>query len=89
MVCKLRVQRVIVSEIDEDRRNIAKEIGADITFNPSKENLVEEVRNLTEGRGADVVFNTTPIASVAEQAVNIVAPSGRVVMYSSIHPTSQ
>lgn len=86
MVCKLKGARVIVSELSEERRKIAEELGADITFNPSKDDLGEKVKSITNGRGADVVFNTTPIAAVAEQATKAVANSGRVVMYSSIHP---
>lgn len=86
MVSKLKGARTIVSEPDENRRKLAKEIGADITFDPTKEDLIEKVKSLTEGRGADVVFNTTAIAAVAGQAIKATGKSGRVIMYSSIHP---
>lgn len=86
MVCKLRGARVILSEPSAERRKIAEELGADATFDPTKEDLVEKVKSLTEGKGANVVFNTTPIAAVAQQAINAVGKLGRVVMYSSIHP---
>ena len=32
------------------------------------------------------MFNTTPISAVAAQAVQMAAPMGRIVMYSSQHP---
>jgi L-iditol 2-dehydrogenase len=86
MVCKLRGARVILSEPDEGRRKLAEELGADVTFDPTKEDLEEKIKSLTQGRGADVVFNTTPIAPVAEQAIKAVGKTGTVVMYSSIHP---
>lgn len=86
MVSKLRGGRVIVSEPDPVRRKKAEEAGADITFNPIEENFVEKVKSLTEGRGADVIFNTTAIAKIAEEAVQGLGKTGRVVMYSSIHP---
>lgn len=86
MVSKLRGARVIVSELDPTRRDKALEAGADIVFDPSKENFVEKVKSLTEGRGADVIFNTTAIAKVAEEAVQGLGKTGRIVMYSSIHP---
>lgn len=86
MLSKMRGARVIVSEPDEKRRNFALSLGADIAFNPIEEDPVEKVKSLTEGRGADVVFNTTAIAAVAETAVNMLGKTGRVVMYSSIHP---
>lgn len=77
--------RVILSEPDERRAQLAKELGADITINPLSVDPVEEVKKIT-GRGAEVVFNTTAIAAVAKQAVEMTAPLGQCVMYSSIHP---
>lgn len=50
--------RTIVSDIDEDRLKIAKELGADIVLNPVKENLVKTVSDFTSGRGTDAVIFT-------------------------------
>ncbi|MDD3337369.1 MAG: alcohol dehydrogenase catalytic domain-containing protein [Lachnospiraceae bacterium] len=86
MAAKLSGARVIMSEPDEVRRKIAEELGCDITFSPMEKDPVKFVQSLTDGRGAEVVFNTTPIAAVAAQAIQMVAPMGRVVMYSSQHP---
>lgn len=86
MSAKLSGARVILSEPDPERRRIAEELGCDITFNPLEKNPVEYVRSLTEGRGAEAVFNTTPISAVAKQAVEMTAPMGRCIMYSSQHP---
>ena len=47
---------------------------------------VEFVKKITKNIGAEAVFNTTPISAVAAQAIQMVAPMGRVVMYSSQHP---
>ena len=86
MSAKLSGARVILSEPDPVRRKIAEELGCDITFNPIETAPVDFIRSLTEGRGAEVVFNTTPISAVAKQAVEMTAPMGRCVMYSSQHP---
>lgn len=83
---KLSGARVIMSEPDEKRREIAESLGCDITFSPLEKAPVEYVKSLTEGRGAEVVFNTTPISIVAKQAVEMTAYMGRCVMYSSQHP---
>ncbi len=83
---KLQGTRVIISEPDEKRRNLAIELGCDITINPFTTDPVKAVKDLTGGRGADVVFNTTPISSVSEQAVQMTGNMGRCVMYSSQHP---
>lgn len=86
MCAKLSGARVILSEPDEVRRKIAEELGCDMTINPLETDPIEFVKSLTEGRGAEVVFNTTPISAVAKQAVEMTAPMGRCVMYSSQHP---
>lgn len=86
LAAKLSGARVILSEPDPERRKIAKELGCDITLNPVETDPVDYVRSLTEGRGAEAVFNTTPISAVAKQAVEMTAPMGRCVMYSSQHP---
>ena len=86
MLAKCRGARVILSEVDGERRKLAEELGADITFNPMEVDPVAKVKELTDGRGADVVINTTAIASVVPQAIDMTGPCGRMVQYSSMHP---
>ncbi len=86
MVAKLRGARVIMSEIDEKRRNLALELGCDIAFSPKEKDAVAYVKELTGGRGADAVFDTTVLPSVAAQAIDMAGKMGRVVMYSSVSP---
>ncbi|MCF0237628.1 MAG: zinc-binding dehydrogenase, partial [Sphaerochaetaceae bacterium] len=86
MLAKKRGARVILSEVDPERRKLGEKLGADITINPAQCDAVEEVKKLTEGRGADVVFNTTAIPSVVPQAIDMTGPFGRMVQYSSMHP---
>ncbi|MCI8400666.1 MAG: zinc-binding dehydrogenase [Lachnospiraceae bacterium] len=86
MLAKRRGARVILSEMDEDRRKLALDLGADIVIDPSGEDPVEKVKKLTEGRGADIVFNTTAIGAVVPQAIEMCGKAGRMVQYSSMHP---
>ena len=83
---KMKGARVILSEPLAERREKALSLGCDDVVDPMADDVVEAVRKLTEGRGALVVFNTTAIPAIAEQAVNMTAPTGTVVMFSSIHP---
>lgn len=85
LCAKRKGARVIMSEPDAKRRDLALEMGADLVVDPSSEDPVAFVKALS-GRGADVVFNTTPVATVAEQAVQMTSYMGRCVMYSSMHP---
>lgn len=86
MLCKKRGCRVILSEVDPVRRELAAKLGADVTFNPLEKDPVAYVKELTEGRGADCVFNTTAIPSVVPQAIAMVGKTGKMVQYSSMHP---
>ncbi len=82
-LAKLRGARVISCEVDDERLELAKKLGADILINSAKENPVDRVRELTEGRGADVVFCTAALTFLAEQSIEMTGNHGRVVMYSS------
>lgn len=88
MLAKKKGARVIISEVDPKRRELALSLGADIAINPMECNAVEEVKKLTDGRGADVVFNTTAISSVVSDAIDMTGACGRMIQYSSLHPDS-
>lgn len=85
-LAKLRGARVIACEIDPDRLEVAKKMGADILINSKEVNAVDKVKEITEGRGADVVFCTAAITKLAEDSINMVSKVGRAIMYSSFHP---
>lgn len=85
-LAKLRGARVIACEMDEERIEIARKMGADVVVNSKKEKAVERVRELTDNRGADAVFCTVAAAEAAEQSVAMAGKLGKVVFYSSIHP---
>ena len=88
LLAKLKGARVILSEPMEERRQKALSLGCDDVINPMEVDAVEGVKALTQGRGGIVVFNTTAIPAIAAQAVEMTAPTGTVVMFSSIHPNN-
>ena len=53
---KLSCVRVAVIDFDDRRLEIAKEFGAEIVINPTKENSVETIKNWSDGHGADAVL---------------------------------
>ena len=83
---KMKGARIIVSEVDEKRREKCLKTGAHIGFNPMEVDIVKEVKELTNGLGADIVINTTSIYKVGEQGVQMLAPYGRYIAYASLHP---
>lgn len=85
-LAKLRGARVIACEVDEERLEVARKMGADILINSREVNAIERVKELTEGRGANVVFCTAAIPQLADDSIQMTGKVGRVIMYSSFHP---
>ena len=81
--------RVIVSEIIEERLEVAKKLGADDTVNPARENLIKKVKELTEGRGADAVIMAVGIPNLVEQAITIAGIGSVVNIFAGIYPPTK
>lgn len=78
--------RVLACDLNPERLALAKKIGAHCIVDSSKENLSAKVKEISRNLGANVVFDTTPIHSVAEEAVELVSNTGKVILYSSFYP---
>jgi len=78
--------RVIVSEIDPDRLAKARELGADVTIDATKEDPVARVRELTQGRGTESVITAIGSGKANEQAMAMLSERGRLVLFASAHP---
>ncbi len=82
-VLKAEGLTVIVSELSEARKSIARSTGvADHVLDPSKENVVARVHQLTGGQGADVGFECSSVDAVLDQLLDGVRPGGVVVNVS-------
>jgi threonine dehydrogenase-like Zn-dependent dehydrogenase len=55
-VASPKIREYIVADLDDDRLKLAKEMGATITLNPSKVDVVKEVMKITGNRGVDVAI---------------------------------
>jgi threonine dehydrogenase-like Zn-dependent dehydrogenase len=88
LVLKRRGARVIVCELDAERRAKAHSLGADVVLDPADGDFDVQVRALTDGRGADAVVAAVGSARVDELAFKLVAKTGKVVLFASAHPTS-
>ena len=89
MLLRQRGARVILSEPLAERREKALSLGCSNVIDPMAGDAVEAVKALTGGRGANFVFNTTAIPVIAGQAVEMTAPTGTTIMFSSIHPNEK
>ncbi|WP_368756412.1 zinc-binding dehydrogenase [Enterococcus avium] len=78
--------RVLACDLNPERLELAKKIGAHYIIDSSKEDLLAKVKEISHNLGANVVFDTTPIHSVAEESVELVSNTGKVILYSSFYP---
>src|SRR5437773_7905167 len=70
--------QVFAIEVNDHRRGIAKEMKADLTIDPSKENARAIVAERTDGQGADVVLEMAGHPDAIRTAFDIVRRGGRI-----------
>jgi 2-desacetyl-2-hydroxyethyl bacteriochlorophyllide A dehydrogenase len=74
--------RVIVVDVLDGKLQLAKQLGADVVINSTKEDPIEIVKNLTDGVGADVVVEVAGTAESFNTASEIIKHNGKFVFYS-------
>ncbi|MCB9173369.1 MAG: bi-domain-containing oxidoreductase [Flavobacteriales bacterium] len=81
MLKKSGVQ-VIVSDFDQKRLDLAKELGADLVINPSQEDLLKTVSSFTGGYGTDGVLFTAATSSSKplSESFKMCRKKGKVVL---------
>ena len=73
---------VLATASSDEKLKLAKELGADFTFNYLDKSFVEPVREFTAGRGVDIVFESIGGDSLL-QDIAVAAPFGRIVVYGA------
>jgi len=77
--------RVLVSEIQEQRCKLAEELGFQ-TVNPAKEDVVEATKRFSDGKGMDAVVLAVGATKANEQALQVIAPLGRILFFAAGYP---
>lgn len=74
--------QVIVSDFDQKRLDLAKELGADLVINPAQEDLIKTVSSYTGGYGADGVLFTAATSSSKplSESFKMCRKKGKVVL---------
>lgn len=80
---------IYVSDIDDSRLKLAKELGATETINAKTADAVEHVRKLTSGAGVDVALEAVGSTPTIKAAVESVRKGGTVVLIGNIAPTAE
>lgn len=71
--------KVIISEPQTERTEIAKRLGATHVINPLKEDFAERVLEITEGMGADLFMEATGLPTQVYPAIERVIWEGRTL----------
>ncbi|MEO6317143.1 MAG: zinc-dependent alcohol dehydrogenase family protein [Acidimicrobiales bacterium] len=69
---------VIAIDLADTRLEAAKQFGADITINNSREDALAVVRELTGGLGADVAIEAVGVPATFELATQLARPGGHI-----------
>ena len=71
--------KVVAFDINDDKLNFAKELGADAIINSTNVDPIEEVNRLTNNKGLDATVITAVAKTSFNQAVDVVKAGARVV----------
>lgn len=80
LICKAAGVPVIAIEPHPDRRQMAKQYGAQATVDPTAGKLVEEVMDQTGGQGASLIIECSGSDKGRASALDIVTRAGRIVL---------
>ncbi len=74
-------KQIIVLDVRDDRLAKAKAFGADLTMNPAKEPVADQVRALTDGLGCDIYIEATGYPQSVEQGLDMIRSLGTFVEF--------
>ena len=78
---KISGARVAAIDVEDSKLGLAKELGADITFNTSglsKAEIISEIRKKNSGRGADAVIDYVGNSATASLGFDLLGKDGRL-----------
>ncbi len=69
---------IMAADLSAERRKSALDWGADYVFDPADPELAQSVKDVTGGKGARVIIEVTGQSVALKQALDCVAPFGRI-----------
>jgi L-iditol 2-dehydrogenase len=75
----LGARTIIATDVADTNLEAARALGADVTLNPVRDAVVDEVRRLT-GAGVDVTLEASGSPAALAQVVDVTRPRGSVVL---------
>ena len=81
--------RIFAVDLEADKLELARKLGADVALDPQKSGRRGEVAQATEGRGADVAFEAVGITASVKTAIAPCAGAGRSRSSATCRPRSR
>ncbi|HAA85325.1 MAG TPA: L-threonine 3-dehydrogenase [Kosmotogaceae bacterium] len=78
---------VIVTELNETRKNLARKMGADIVLDPRQNDVLSSVLRLTDGDGADILLEMSGNESALIQGLSCLT-NGGIASILGVYPSS-
>jgi len=78
--------KIIAVDLEDSKLDMAVKLGANITLNPSKNDIQKEILDLSEGRGADIAFEAVGISATVKTAIEGVRKGATVTLIGNISP---
>jgi erythritol/L-threitol dehydrogenase len=75
-------KKLIVLDTKPERLELAKKFGADLVFNPIKDDVVKIVKDMTGGYGCDIYIEATGHPDAVVQGLQMIRKLGRFVEFS-------
>ncbi len=79
--------KIIAIDLEQDKLELAKKLGADFVFNPKTDKINEEILGLTCKRGADIVFEVVGMEATVNMAIESVRKGGTVTLVGNLSPS--
>lgn len=77
-------KKVIALDIEKEKLKLAGEMGADLTYLSTENNLIKNILKETHGRGADLVLEVVGIERTVNLAIDSVKKGGTVTLIGNI-----
>lgn len=72
------VEKIFAVEISDYRLGFAEEMGADVSINPLKEDVIKNVMEETSGRGVDIVLEMSGAEEAIKTSFKILTAGGKI-----------
>ena len=78
---------IVAVDIEEDKLDLARRLGADVGLKGDGFNVAREVRALTGGRGADAAFEAVGVAAAVKTALECLRKGAALTLVGNVSPT--